>query len=166
MLERLGGEVDEAIDELRTVAQGVYPQLLAQRGAARRLPRAPLGDPVSVRDAGVGRHSEPIETTVFCCLERQNASKHAGPGAAVTIRLSEAEGHVRFSVEEWRGLRSDAIERRRRRPHQPSADRVAAVGGRSGSTPLLGGEPASAAASPPSQRQVTGDQARTRSSSP
>src|SRR3954453_15623700 len=37
----------------------------------------------------------------FCCLEAlQNAAKHAGPGAAVTIRLTEDDGHVEFLVED------------------------------------------------------------------
>lgn len=55
LLERLGLEVEEAIDELRDVARGVYPQVLADAGLAAALnavaARSAL--PVSVRDQGL-----------------------------------------------------------------------------------------------------------------
>src|SRR5262249_2242098 len=48
------------------------------------------------------RHSEAVEATVyFSCLEcLQNTAKHGGPGVSATVRLSEDDGHVRFSVED------------------------------------------------------------------
>jgi signal transduction histidine kinase len=132
MLERLGTEVDQAIDELRAVAQGVYPQVLAQGGVGPALAAVARRSaiPVSVRDAGLGRHPEGIEMTVyFCCLEcLQNAAKHAGPGAAVTVRLSEANGRVAFCVEDdGAGFDPGAVERGAGLTNL--ADRVAAVGG-------------------------------------
>jgi signal transduction histidine kinase len=103
MLERLGTEVDDAIDDLRAVAHGKYPQVLTERGVGAALAdvarTAPM--PVDVRDAWRGRHSEAVEVTVyFCCLEcLQNAAKHAG-GASVMVRLSEARDRVGFCVED------------------------------------------------------------------
>jgi signal transduction histidine kinase len=152
MLERLGAEVDQAIDELRAVAQGVYPQILAQGGVGPALASVARGSaiPVSIRDAGVGRHSEGIEMTVyFCCLEcLQNAAKHAGRGAAVTIRLSEANASV--SASRTTGRAST--------PAPPRAEPASPISriawrpseGRSGSMPAPDAEPASPAASPPS----------------
>jgi signal transduction histidine kinase len=68
-------------------------------------------------------------TVYFCCLEcLQNAAKHAGPGAAVTIRLSEAEGRVCFCVEDdGAGFDPGAVARGAGLTNL--ADRVAAVGG-------------------------------------
>lgn len=132
MLERLGAEVDETIDELRTVAQGVYPKVIAQAGVGAALVavagRSPM--PVSVRDEGMGRHSEAVEMAVyFCCLESlQNAAKHAGPGASATIRLSREDGGVRFCVEDdGAGFNPHTVERGAGLTNL--ADRVAAMGG-------------------------------------
>ena len=132
MLERLGVEVDEAIDELRAVAHGVYPQLLTSIGVGAALAvvarQSPM--PVRIQDAWLGRHSESIETTVyFCCQEcLQNVAKHAGAGASATINLGEADGSVGFTVEDdGAGFDPALVE------HGVGltnlADRVAAVGG-------------------------------------
>jgi signal transduction histidine kinase len=132
MLERLGTEVDEAIDELRAVAHGIYPQILAQAGVGAALAAVTRSSasPVRIRDAGLGRHPEAIEMTVyFCCLEcLQNAAKHAGHAAAVTIQLSQNDGRVCFSVDDdGPGFDPDAVKRGAGLTNL--ADRVAAVGG-------------------------------------
>jgi signal transduction histidine kinase len=104
IVERLGEEVEQAIDELRTVASGVYPAVLTDNGVAAALGsiarQAAL--PVAVEDRGIGRHPPQVESTVyFCCVEAvQNAAKHAGPDASVQIRLERADGHVGFAVED------------------------------------------------------------------
>ena len=104
MLERLGGQVDDAIEELRGVAHGIYPSILADRGVGQALKAVARSSATSVRvaDEWRGRPAEAVETTVyFCCLEcLQNAAKHAGPGASATIRLFETDGHISFSVED------------------------------------------------------------------
>ncbi len=43
-----------------------------------------------------------VEATVyFCCLEAiQNAAKHAGPGAQVSVRLWEQDGTLLFEVRD------------------------------------------------------------------
>ena len=132
ILERLGDEVEEVIDELRAVAHGIYPQVLADRGVGPALAAVARRSaiPVNVLDAGIGRHAEATEMTVyFCCLEcLQNAAKHAGPGAAVTIRLSETDSRVCFSVDDdGAGFDPGAVERGAGLTNL--ADRVAAVGG-------------------------------------
>jgi len=132
ILERLGDEVEEVIDELRAVAHGIYPQVLADRGVGAALAAVARRSaiPVTVLDAGIGRHAEATEMTVyFCCLEcLQNAAKHAGPGAAVTIRLSETDSRVCFSVDDdGAGFDPGAVERGAGLTNL--ADRVAAVGG-------------------------------------
>jgi signal transduction histidine kinase len=104
MLERLGTEVEHAIDDLRTVAQGIYPQALIDGGVGAALTEVSRRSPLrtSVLDGWRGRHSEAVESTVyFCCLEcLQNAAKHGGPGVSATVRLSERHGRVSFVVED------------------------------------------------------------------
>ena len=132
MLERLGTEVDDAIDELRTIARGVYPPVLADQGIGAALAAVARRSamPVGIRDGSLGRHSEAVETTVyFCCLEcLQNAAKHAGPEASATIRLSEAAGHISFSVEDD-GAGFDPGDVSPGAGLTNLTDRVAAVGG-------------------------------------
>jgi signal transduction histidine kinase len=132
MVERLGHEVDEAIDDLRTVASGVYPAVLTDGGVVPALSsmarHAAL--PVAVLDRGIGRHAPHVESTVyFCCLEAvQNAAKHAGPEASVTVRLEKAGGHVAFRVEDdGRGFDRDAAPDGHGLAN--IADRVATAGG-------------------------------------
>jgi signal transduction histidine kinase len=100
MLERLGDEVEEAIDELRDVAHGLYPQILSQAGLKAALTAVSRRSaiPVTVLDGSLRRHSELQDATIyFCCLEcLQNATKHAGAGASVTIRLDDDGGRMRF----------------------------------------------------------------------
>jgi signal transduction histidine kinase len=102
MLERLGGRVDEAIEELRGVAHGIYPSVLADRGVGVALKAVARSSaiPVRVGDEWRGRHSEAVETTVyFCCLEcLQNAAKHAGQGVSATVRLRQADGRVGLAL--------------------------------------------------------------------
>jgi signal transduction histidine kinase len=104
MVERLGDEVDETIDELRSLAGGLYPQRLAETGLGTALRWASVhaAIPVQVETRGLRRHPEPIELAVyFSCLEAiQNAAKHAGREASATLRLDEDDRLLKFSVED------------------------------------------------------------------
>jgi signal transduction histidine kinase len=132
LVESLGVEVDEAIEQLRDVARGVYPQLVGQLGLPAALGAVARRSaiPVRISDEGIGRQSEALETTVyFCCMECvQNAAKHAGSGASVLIRLGQSDGHVRFAVEDD-GIGFDAAAVPRGAGLTNLADRVEAVGG-------------------------------------
>jgi signal transduction histidine kinase len=131
-LESLGIEVDQAIHELRDLAHGVYPQLLAQAGVGTALMAVARrsGMPVHVYEHGLSRHAEPVEITVyFCCVEcLQNAAKHAGPGASVTVTLGESDGGVEFCVEDD-GAGFDPAAVQRGSGLTNLADRLSAAGG-------------------------------------
>jgi signal transduction histidine kinase len=130
-LERLGVQVDEAIEELRTLAHGIYPHLLAEGvGAALAAVADRSAMPVDLDDGWRDRQSEAVETTVyFCCLEcLQNAAKHAGPGASATIRLTQNDHRVGFDVADD-GAGFDRASAQPGRGLTNVADRVAAVGG-------------------------------------
>jgi signal transduction histidine kinase len=131
VLDRLALVVEETIDEVRSIARGIYPSLLADRGIVEALRAAALGAPLPARvDAhGVGRYDAEIETTVYyACIEAlQNTVKHAAGATGVWITLSDT-GHLRFEVrDDGAGF---AV-----RSHSPGAglmnlrDRLAAVGG-------------------------------------
>jgi signal transduction histidine kinase len=100
-LHALGEEVGATLEEIRALAHGVYPSLLADRGLAEALRAAALNLPVAatVSPDGVGRYPQGVESAVyFCCLEAmQNASKHARDAHAITISLKEDDA-LRFQV--------------------------------------------------------------------
>jgi signal transduction histidine kinase len=132
IVEQLERELDEALDELQNVARGIYPHVLTQYGLAAALRSAVQNTaiPVSITDEGVRRHAGAVELAVYyCCLEAlQNAAKHAGPGASASVVLSDADGELRFRVEDdGQGFEPSRVE--------PGAglmnlaDRLSAVGG-------------------------------------
>jgi signal transduction histidine kinase len=90
-LRGLGGEVEEALDEIRSLARGIYPSPLADRGLVEGLRADVLRNalPTTVLAAGVQRYSAEIESAAyFCCLEAlQNAAKHAQGASAAVIDL-------------------------------------------------------------------------------
>jgi signal transduction histidine kinase len=89
----LGGGVDDALEEVRSLARGIYPPVLADRGLVDALTsagrRCPL--PVDVRASGVTRHAPEIESAVyFACLEAlQNVVKHARGATCASISLRQ-----------------------------------------------------------------------------
>jgi signal transduction histidine kinase len=103
MLHVLGGEVDAALDELRSLAAGVYPSLLSARGLSDAIRTAALRSPVPtvVEVDGADRYSMEIETAAyFCCIEAlQNVAKHAPYATSASISLSR-NGDLRFEVRD------------------------------------------------------------------
>ena len=102
MLDQIASDLQDAVQELRNLAHGIYPPLLMDRGLPDALRaaanRAAL--PTSVDAENVGRYPQQVEAAVyFCCLEAlQNAGKHAGPDATITIGLTEDQGALLFTV--------------------------------------------------------------------
>ncbi len=133
MLDQLGHDLQEAVQQLRDLAHGIYPPLLMDRGLVEAL-RAAAGRaalPTDVEAEDVGRFSPDVEAAVyFCCLEAlQNAGKHAGEGASATIHVWQEEGALLFDVAD-NGAGFDPSSR----PHLGAgftnmSDRVGAIGG-------------------------------------
>jgi signal transduction histidine kinase len=131
LVDQLRGESQEALENLRDLARGIYPPLLADRGLAEALTaqarKAPV--PVEVRPNGLGRYPQEVEATAyFCVLEAlQNTAKYADASRAV-VRLTERDAHLTFSVfDDGRGF--DVASTRRGAGLQNMVDRVEAVGG-------------------------------------
>jgi signal transduction histidine kinase len=133
MLEQVGHDLQDAVQELRNLAHGIYPPLLMDRGLHEALSaaaaRAAL--PAAVDADGIGRYPQAVEAAVyFCCLEAlQNACKHAGDGAEARISLREEEGALLFVVADD-GAGFDLASRARRgHGFVNMSDRVGAIGG-------------------------------------
>jgi signal transduction histidine kinase len=131
LLEEIRTDLTGTIGELRSLAHGIYPPLLASGGLAEALPAAAARSvlPASVGACPPGRYPQEIETAVyFCCLEAlQNAAKHAGPGASVRIDAAEDGGWLTFSVvDDGRGFADGG---RAGQGLTNMTDRVGAVGG-------------------------------------
>ena len=107
LLGELRDDVRATIAELRELAHGIYPPLLRDRGLGEALraaaARSPL--PCSVQVDLPGRYAPEVETAAyFCCLEAlQNAGKHAGESARITVVVA---GGV-DAAELWFEVRDD-----------------------------------------------------------
>jgi signal transduction histidine kinase len=102
-VHELGTEVDLTLEELRSLARGVYPSLLHDRGLVDSL-RSAMSDsplPVHVVTQGLTRQPLEVETAVyFACLEAsQNAIKHARGATGLWISLWQ-DRVLRFEVRD------------------------------------------------------------------
>ena len=129
-LAKLGTAVEETLDDVRSLARGVYPPLLADHGIAEALRMAARASPVrpTVTARGIGRYSQHVEAAVyFVCLEAmQNAAKHSGADA-VAIRIWEHEDlhfEVRDNGSGFEHARAGGADIENMR------DRIASAGGR------------------------------------
>jgi signal transduction histidine kinase len=101
-LDAVGAQAAEAVEELRALAHGIYPPVLRDFGLVDALRSFAITAqiPVKIVDEGIGRCSPTVEAAIyFCCMEAvQNATKHAGGHARVTITLGRDRERVRFAV--------------------------------------------------------------------
>jgi signal transduction histidine kinase len=114
LLSDIGRQMDEALEDVRNLAKGVYPPLLPEHGLAEAISsvnrRSPW--PASLDAGGIGRYPADTEAAVyFCCLEAiQNITKHAGPAVGGAIRLWDDGDRLHFEVsDEGLGFSQDAF---------------------------------------------------------
>jgi signal transduction histidine kinase len=130
MLDDVQTSSQAALEDLRDLARGIYPPLLADKGLAAAIEaqarKAPV--PVSVEPDGVARYSQDVESAVyFCVLEAlNNVSKYAA-ASHVIVRLGERDGRIRFEVtDDGRGFDPSTATGT---GLQGMADRLDAIGG-------------------------------------
>ena len=131
LLAQLQAESTEALEDLRDLARGIYPPLLADKGLAAALESQArkVSVPVEVAPDGVGRYPQEVEAAIyFCCLEAlQNIAKYAD-ASSVHVRLSHEGGRLAFEVrDDGRGF--DAATVSRGIGLQGMTDRLEAIGG-------------------------------------
>ena len=101
LLAELRQDAVGAVEDLRDLARGIYPPLLASAGLAAALEaqakKAPV--PTSVTAKAVGRYPQDVEAAVyFCILEAlQNVAKYAGATRA-EVRLAASGHSLEFTV--------------------------------------------------------------------
>lgn len=131
MLDTIQGSATHALEDLRDLARGIYPPLLADQGLAAALEAQArkAAVPTTVRADAIGRHAQEVEAAVyFCTLEAlNNVAKYAEAGRA-TVTLSQQNGRLTFSVDDdGRGFDPSATGRGT--GLQGMADRLEAIGG-------------------------------------
>jgi signal transduction histidine kinase len=120
-----------ALENLRDLARGIYPPLLADLGLAAAL-NAQAGKsalPVAVVTEGIGRFGQDTEAAVyFCCLEAlQNTVKYAHASQA-RVAVQSQRGTLCFTVSDD-GTGYDARHTPMGSGQRNMADRLAALGG-------------------------------------
>jgi signal transduction histidine kinase len=131
MLEQMQVETQTALEDLRDLARGVYPPLLADKGlpAAIEAQVRKAGLEVELEPDGVGRYPQEVESAVyFSVLEAlQNVAKYAA-ATHVAVRLRGERDGVTFAVEDdGRGF--DPAATGYGTGLQGIADRLSALGG-------------------------------------
>ena len=121
----------DALEDLRDLARGIYPPLLADQGLGAAIgaqARKAAVDTV-VESDGIGRYDQQVEAAVyFCTLEAlQNIAKYAEASHAV-VRLAATDDQLSFEVQDdGRGFEPGATHGS---GLQGMADRLDAMGGR------------------------------------
>jgi signal transduction histidine kinase len=101
-LEDISDHMRAAIEEVRALAHGIYPRELRDGGLDQALRTLADAAPVDARliAEDVGRQAPTIEEAIYFCAREaiQNAAKHAGTGAQVTVSLKRREGGLELEV--------------------------------------------------------------------
>jgi signal transduction histidine kinase len=100
-LEQLQSDAGTALEDLRDLARGIFPPLLADKGLpdaiASQARKSPV--PVDIDADNMGRYPQEVEAAVyFCSLEAlQNVAKYAHASRA-SIKLTQINGSLTFEV--------------------------------------------------------------------
>jgi signal transduction histidine kinase len=131
-LDASSAEVEAAIRELRALAHGVYPTVLADFGLSQALAMLAVRFPgtVEVTEATPERFPPDVEHAIYyCCLEAvQNAAKHGGPHAHVSIRLRADAHELGLEVRDD-GPGFDVVDAKHGLGLENMRDRLGAAGG-------------------------------------
>ena len=103
LMRELDGDVEAALREVRALAHGQAPSLLASSdiSAALRQLAAQSGATVNVLIDEVGKLAPATEQALYFCASEalQNASKHAPPQTPVQLQLSRRANGVHLRIE-------------------------------------------------------------------
>jgi signal transduction histidine kinase len=132
LAREVGADAGDALENLRDLARGIYPPLLADKGlvAALEAQARKAAIPTEVRVENVGRYPQDVEAAVyFCTLEAlNNVAKYSGATRA-EVRLAQANGSLTFEVIDD-GAGFDPEETAYGTGLQGMVDRLDALGGR------------------------------------
>lgn len=132
LLEEVKKTNDEAVETLRDLARGLFPQILTERGIgaalATHIGKMDLGAAVDDQ-LGETRFDLEVEANVYFCMREalQNATKYA-PGAPTLVTLRVANGELQFSVKD-EGPGFDPSEAKAGSGLHNMRDRIETLGG-------------------------------------
>src|SRR5204863_6520176 len=89
---KLGSQANAALEDLRDLARGIYPPLLADKGLAVALENQARKAAVStiIEAEGIGRYPQAVESTIyFCTLEALNNVAKYAEASRVIVRLTQ-----------------------------------------------------------------------------
>ncbi|MEP6759463.1 MAG: GAF domain-containing sensor histidine kinase [Actinomycetota bacterium] len=131
MLEQLQADSNQVLEDLRDLARGIYPPLLADKGlvAALESQARKAAVPTTVESDGLGRYPQDLEAAVyFCTLEALNNIAKYAEAKSARVRLAANDGHLVFEVaDDGRGF--DTENTGYGTGLQGMADRLDAIGG-------------------------------------
>jgi signal transduction histidine kinase len=131
MLDSIQGSATGALEDLRDLARGIYPPLLADQGlpAALEAQARKAAVPTTVEAERVGRYPQEVEAAVyFCALEALNNVAKYAEASRATVTLGQQNGRLTFAVvDDGRGF--DPDDAGMGTGLQGMADRLEAVGG-------------------------------------
>ena len=131
MLDTLQTSAQDALEDLRDLARGIYPPLLADKGLAAALEaqarKATV--PTSVKADGIDRYSPEIEAAIyFCALEALNNQVKYAEASQASISLARTGDAISFEVtDDGRGF--DVARASAGTGLQGMRDRLDAIGG-------------------------------------
>lgn len=113
-LSELSDEAQTAVDEIRTLAKGIYPPLLESENlvAAIRAQAASAPVPVEISASGVGRYPRDIESAAyFAAMEAMSNAVTHGEAKHVAITIDAGPGRLSVEVrDDGIGLNQTALE--------------------------------------------------------
>ena len=131
LLGQLQAETTETLEDLRDLARGIYPPLLADKGLSAAIEAQARKSQLDVElvSNGVGRYDQDVEAAVyFCCLEAlQNVAKYSGAKRA-SVAFEQKDGRLSFLVSDD-GIGFDPSRVAAGLGLQGMADRIEAIGG-------------------------------------
>jgi signal transduction histidine kinase len=131
LMTQLQGDTAQALDDLRDLARGIYPPLLADKGLETALEsqarKSPV--PVTVESESLGRYAQVVEAAVyFCALEALNNLAKYARASTATVSLSQVDGMLTFEVADD-GVGFELASATGGTGLQGMADRLQAIGG-------------------------------------
>lgn len=103
LIEQMANDAQQAIEEIRALAKGIFPPLLEKEGLKAALAAGAANTPIPVIvDAdGVGRFPPDIEAAAYFCITEAvtNAVKHSG-AEHIDVHLSDVREGLEFAVSD------------------------------------------------------------------
>ena len=103
LLDGLQTTAGEALEDLRDLARGIYPPLLADKGLVAALESQARKAAVSVGVVaeGIDRYPQETEAAVyFCVLEALNNVAKYAEASRASVSLRRSDGHLIFTVDD------------------------------------------------------------------